>query len=435
MALSLVVMVSTVVASAQVPDAVGLWEFENSGDLGLATAGADLSPTGAGFTAVAGPGGGDAGAVTIDVGSYYSMAHGIAPNDGGSRVNEWTLLVDFQIPALGVWHAFFQTDATPGRSDAEYFVNLTGNIGVGTLGYSASAVTTGTWYRMVFVWDGDNGSSVSEHHTYLDGSQISLSTGIMSIDGRFGIATALLLFSDNNAEDNPIDVSNIAIWDHALSAADAATVGAPGATIPFGVPPVPLAPVTASHLGSVEEGVVFVLTTTSGGSSYQWFKNDSPMSDGGNISGTNTNTLTINTLTLADSGTYHATFDDGSPQTTVSSTITVYLVGSLPVGGIISLAIVAAALALGGAMSVRRKIRPMPNSGVSRSSLPVGRWRMPGEERRMTPSSPALPPALQVHNQIRFPAIRSCGRFTGAARASSTRPFRSPPGARWPSRS
>lgn len=37
---------------------------------------------------------------------------------------------------------------------------------------------------------------------------------------------------------------------------------------------------------------------------YQWYKNNSPLSDGGNISGSTTNFLTITNLTVADSGDY-----------------------------------------------------------------------------------------------------------------------------------
>ena len=76
---------------------VGKWDFNNSTDLTAASIGSDLTLTGS-DQAVAGIDAGD-GAARIGAGSYYSCAHGIAANGGGSSVNEYTLVLDMSYPS------------------------------------------------------------------------------------------------------------------------------------------------------------------------------------------------------------------------------------------------------------------------------------------------------------------------------------------------
>ncbi len=53
--------------------------------------------------------------------------------------------------------------------------------------------------------------------------------------------------------------------------------------------------------------------------SYQWFKDDMPLEDGGNISGATTAILTITDATLADDDLYHVEVTGGTPENTVAS--------------------------------------------------------------------------------------------------------------------
>ena len=58
----------------------------------------------------------------------------------------------------------------------------------------------------------------------------------------------------------------------------------------------------------VGSNVTFAVTTTgSGPLNFQWFKNGSPLADGGNISGSTTNILKLSALTTADAGNYSVT--------------------------------------------------------------------------------------------------------------------------------
>jgi hypothetical protein len=79
----------------------------------------------------------------------------------------------------------------------------------------------------------------------------------------------------------------------------------------------------------VGEGITFTVSAVGGNGvyTYQWSKDGVPLSDGGNISGSQSDTLTISTLTLADSGAYRCTVSDtdGTPaDTTDPVTLTVY---------------------------------------------------------------------------------------------------------------
>lgn len=53
--------------------------------------------------------------------------------------------------------------------------------------------------------------------------------------------------------------------------------------------------------------------------SYQWFKDDMPLEDGGNISGATSAILTITDATLADDDLYHVEVTGGDPENTVAS--------------------------------------------------------------------------------------------------------------------
>jgi hypothetical protein len=174
---------------------------------------ADLS----GFASVAGPTSGNK-AVRVSKWFFFGAAHGIAPNGGGSKVNEYTILFDFRIPQTG-WHCFLQT-APNNDNDGDLFTNGSGKIGVGATGYSANAVPAGEWHRLV--------ASVKSGefiNFYLDGSLIhSLVAGEKNIadfpvDGhRFVMEDKIVLLGDEDGEDDDIEVSEIAIWSEALSA-------------------------------------------------------------------------------------------------------------------------------------------------------------------------------------------------------------------------
>jgi len=217
-------------ARAAVPEPTSVWEF-NPPDTTAATVGAPLELVGT-DKEVAGVVAGD-GAVQIGEGSYFICTHGIAPNGGGTKVNEWTLLIDFSYPASSRsdppngYNDLFQTNPT-NVDDADWTINSSGAVGIGAVGYSStkSFTTKGdTWYRMVLVVD--NGT---RHDIYFDGVEI-FKGNQQGIDGRFSLASTILLFCAGNNQDRddaPINVSTVAFWDKPLTADEILAMGRAG---------------------------------------------------------------------------------------------------------------------------------------------------------------------------------------------------------------
>ena len=215
---------------AGTPEPKSAWEF-NAPDRTRATLGVPLKlvgsiQDGAGITA------GD-DAIQIGEGSYFICTHGIAPNGGGAKVNEWTLLIDFSFPPSSLsdppsgYNDLFQTNPT-NADDSDWTINSSGAIGIGAVGYSStrSYTTKGnTWYRMIVVVD--NGT---RHDLYMDGVEAFKGTQ-QGVDGRFSLADTILLFCAGNNQDRddaPINVSTVAFWDTPLSAGDIAALGRAG---------------------------------------------------------------------------------------------------------------------------------------------------------------------------------------------------------------
>jgi len=203
------------------PTRLGWWKFDDATDattLLKAEIGAPLVLTGT-QTSVPGPSTGNL-ATEVPLGSYLSMTHGIAANGGGTSVNEYSLQIDFSAPTDGIWHAFFQTDAT-NASDAELFTRPANTIGVGGPGYSTNTISANRWYRMIVsVKNGDGGF----FKVYVDG-ELWLDAAGQLLDDRMALANQVLLFGDNDGDDGIIHCSEVAIWDVALSALQASELG------------------------------------------------------------------------------------------------------------------------------------------------------------------------------------------------------------------
>lgn len=197
--------------NATIPTKKGWWKFDDVSNHTKAELGYGTSLGLFGIqNAATGPVTGNE-AVLIVQGSYYRMNHLISPNGGGTKVNEYTLQYDFKVTQHGIWHSFFQT-TTDNSDDGDLFINPSGNIGVGAVGYSSYSVIPNEWYRLIV--SVKNGR---EFTCYLDGKRIVNGT-VQSIDGRFSLNSQMLIFADNNGEDGSIYCSELAIWDQTLSA-------------------------------------------------------------------------------------------------------------------------------------------------------------------------------------------------------------------------
>ncbi len=202
-----------------------MWKFDDVANVGKATIGQDLVLTGT-IKSVGGPVSNNL-AAEVGVGSYVEMTHGIWGNGDGAMVNEYTLQIDFSVPEIGIWHAFFQTDPANG-GDADLFTNISNHIGTETTTYSADSIEANTWYRMVVTVK--NGYFF---RIYLDGQQILNSAG-QPVDDRFALAEKLLLFADNDGEDGIIRCSEVCIWEVALTEEQVKKLGT-ATTIPTGI--------------------------------------------------------------------------------------------------------------------------------------------------------------------------------------------------------
>ncbi|MGK6352837.1 Ig-like domain-containing protein [Parapedobacter sp. DT-150] len=173
-----------------------------------------------GFSAIPGPSvpSGN-GAVRVKKWWFFSAAHGIAPNGGGEKVNEYTIMMDIRFAeSAGGWKTLFQTDIT-NNDDGEVFINGR-NMGVGATGYSeGDLITYDTWHRIVI------SVKLGERIQYfLDGTLIrtfdnTASDNLFKDVSRFAINPTCIFVGDNDGDDGEIDVAEIAMWDIAFDAA------------------------------------------------------------------------------------------------------------------------------------------------------------------------------------------------------------------------
>ena len=203
----LFILLTALNLTAQEP-LVGCWTFEDTDNLVKATVGNDLVLVGS-HSSVSGP---DAEnrAVKIGIGSYYICQHNIPLNGNGEKVNEFTIVMDVKFNQASVWYTLYQTDVL-NQTDGEWFVDRSGKMGVHATGYSSPVITANKWYRLaIAVKNGER------YDYYINGNPVLRGQpGV--IDDRFSLEPTVLLFADDNQEDNSVDVSEIRIYSQALS--------------------------------------------------------------------------------------------------------------------------------------------------------------------------------------------------------------------------
>lgn len=209
----------------QLPDRMGWWKFEEDGNPEKAEIGNPLTVSGT-VSTVPGPANGN-NAIQVDLGNYLKMTHGMYGNGDGSMVNEYTLQIDFSVPEAGIWHAFFQTNPD-NFDDADLFTNKSNAIGTATTSYSTRTILPNTWYRMVITVK--NGYYF---RVYLDGEPWLEAAG-QPVDGRFALASDLLIFADDDGDDGRINCSELSIWEVPLTAEQVALLGNVN-TFPVGI--------------------------------------------------------------------------------------------------------------------------------------------------------------------------------------------------------
>ncbi|MCA9215653.1 MAG: hypothetical protein KDB27_21455 [Planctomycetales bacterium] len=208
---------------------VGLWEFENAGDLAQATVGSNLVVTGT-AVAVAGSGGPDTGAAQLGNGDFFTVTNSIGANGGGANTNAYTLVMDVQSPGTA-WNALVDIDGDAFSSDGEVFTNPSGGLGIDGDYFGTGA--DGSFHRIALVFDMASGSSMT---TYIDGALNHAHTDAelggspnADIDGRWSLLSTFNAFSDNGGgEEETLSVSNLALFSSALGADEVAALGGAG---------------------------------------------------------------------------------------------------------------------------------------------------------------------------------------------------------------
>jgi hypothetical protein len=221
----------------------GLWAFDNPGNLGQASIGTNLTINGTApaYSAtlsddLATP---MTGVVTTLVGAAngFTATHNIAPNGGGSFVNEYSIMVDMFTPAASrsSWRTIFQTNVA-NTNDGDYFIrNDNDHMGTASMTYSLNAINEAKWSRLVLTIDLDPVATSTIINAYVDGALFYSHTGTSTDllrDGRFSLDPSILIFRDNDGDNGALNVGALAIWDGVLTAGEVATLGVAGAAIP-----------------------------------------------------------------------------------------------------------------------------------------------------------------------------------------------------------
>ena len=228
---------------------VGHWTFENSSNLTAATLGSALTLNGT-TSSTTGVGGDGAIDVATGTASWISVPNSIGPNGSTgtpSRTNQFTILLDFMVPDfkdagadVGQFTGLFDFDG--GGSDGDYFIRKQANaaelgvsgqwpyVGAGSTvagDGTAGTIRSGIWYRLVLSADVGVGRSV-----YLNGNLVG-SHGAGTQDAvRQSISTAFRLLWDNTAAENSrVIVSNLALFNGALTQAEVLAQGSAGSPI------------------------------------------------------------------------------------------------------------------------------------------------------------------------------------------------------------
>jgi hypothetical protein len=182
------------------------------------------------------------------IGSWggYIMTHGIAPNGGGTNVNQYTLIIDLLSPttSMGAYRALWQTDPSNTDTDADAFINPTDGLGISQR-YDGN-VTPDTWHRLVLAFDLTNrelgkyldgvnllnapvGASPLGIHfaQYLSASLDPLAGG--GVDLRWSLLPTALLLADQDGDLAPMYVSSVQVRNARMTDAAIAALGVPTA--------------------------------------------------------------------------------------------------------------------------------------------------------------------------------------------------------------
>ena len=169
----------------------------------------------------------------------YVMTHGIAPNGGGTRVNQYTLIMDILVDTTGPdAAALLQTSSLNNTDDGDLFWQGN-NFGQGTNGYLGTGqFTAGTWHRVVAAYD--EAATPPVVTKYVDCIKQDDWTANQGLDAvrRSLLPTAILFGDGDQDERRRMWVNSIQIRAGKMSDAEIVALGGASADgIPLVVPP------------------------------------------------------------------------------------------------------------------------------------------------------------------------------------------------------
>jgi len=220
----------------------------------------------------------------------------IAKGNGSSGT---TATEQFSLDVAGGKYRFFT------RGSANTFFEADATVG-----------PNGTWQHVVGVYD-DDGTGNGSMYIYINGQQSG--TGLLSPAGVRASTDPVTIGAKHLGNDPAYDgyftgtIDEVAVYRAALSADQVLKhyAAAYGASAP---PSISLEPVSVTNYVSLNA----TFLVSAGGSvprTYQWKKGIGDLTDGGNISGSSTEKLTISPVTYADAGSYSVTIVNPLGQT------------------------------------------------------------------------------------------------------------------------
>jgi hypothetical protein len=169
----------------------------------------------------------------------YIMRHGIAPNGGGTLVNQYTLIMDIYVDTSGPGAAsLLQIDSPTNNGDGDLFWQGS-NFGQGNGGYNGTgAFTAGSWHRIAAAYD--EAATPPVVTKYVDGIKQDDWTALQGLDNpRRALRDFAILFGDGDEDERrTMYVNSIQIRPGKLSDVELALLGGPSAAgIPLVLPP------------------------------------------------------------------------------------------------------------------------------------------------------------------------------------------------------
>ncbi len=169
----------------------------------------------------------------------YLMDHGIAPNGGGSKVNQYSLIMDVYLDTAGPGAASLirlSNTNLDANVDGDLFWQGN-NFGQGGGGYNGRGTfTAGAWHRVIAAYDEAANPPVVTK--YVDGVKQDDWTANQGLDNaRRALQPLAVLFCDNGDERRRMWVNSIQIRSGKLSDAEMVALGGPSADgIPQQIP-------------------------------------------------------------------------------------------------------------------------------------------------------------------------------------------------------